>query len=477
MTRRDTMPEQSKKRTAVWNDALKSADETGAVKDLHEFVIEDLKNFDARTLRARRLNPHIWKIVALHKDGGFRTHAFGFDGTAYDAAKAKATLASLVPGLAGPPQPETVKLAARYQHREYTDEEGNELVDILAVEVMKVGIWNDIAYTPDEIQEVLDADAELHELLTPPLKETHEGRDAFGWPGLLKKVGNALFCDIMRVPKRVWTEIVAGRWNRLSPEFDRHYTEPTTEKFYNRVFTGLALLGADHPAATSMPGLIRLAAKNECEHEYPYISKEAMRVQHSVIQFETKKSDDDNGGDEMSDKEKLEALEKKVGEDQAALKVEREKLDAQVAAMKTDKIANTVQLLVAANKVDPDKIEELKEIAASIPDDDTVKFKDHLEKEREGSSLDRFLDIQHRNPVAKTKETGGTGAPEGTPTDELPVHEQIQAMMREEMKADEGITDSEALVRAERRIRTDNPDLLKKYTEECMPVVMTAGNK
>ena len=147
-----------------------------------------------------------------------------------------------------------------------------ETVDKKAVELLKTGTWHGEGCPPEGCRftvEMLDSMVEAHretlEEVDPPVKLGHDdnqklvqddGFPAAGWVRNLRREGQRLLGDLVKVPKKIGELIDAGAFRKRSAEITPDMK--IGGKTYPWVFTGLALLGADLPAVEGLEDITKL---------------------------------------------------------------------------------------------------------------------------------------------------------------------------------------------------------------------------
>ncbi len=146
-----------------------------------------------------------------------------------------------------------------------------ETRDIMGKEVLATGTFHGHGsapegdtYTVEDLDRIVEAANTLS--LKRPFKLGHneeqrliaqDGWPAVGWVENLRRAGNKLLADIKGVPAKIADLIDVGAYRTLSPELIWNYQDADGTT-YDRVFTGLALLGADIPAITSLDDFVAL---------------------------------------------------------------------------------------------------------------------------------------------------------------------------------------------------------------------------
>lgn len=142
------------------------------------------------------------------------------------------------------------------------------------IEIFKVGEWNGYPFIIDDLNEMVKTFYEFgKERLKPFLKLGHseeqlllqrDGYPSAGWVSDLRVVGDILLADILDVPKVLLELIDKKAYKRISVELMKDYIatpaeSPTGERvLYPWLLTGIALLGADTPAVTTLSDIASL---------------------------------------------------------------------------------------------------------------------------------------------------------------------------------------------------------------------------
>jgi regulator of replication initiation timing len=134
----------------------------------------------------------------------------------------------------------------------------------LPIEVMSPGTWNGTKFTIEDLKEMAANFVKLKDVIKPPLKLGHTkdetGKPAFGWISDLKVIGSKLMAYADDIPELLMKAIKKKLYRRVSSEvfFDYVYDG----KKYGRVFSGLALLGAETPAVKDLEDLQAYLTQN-----------------------------------------------------------------------------------------------------------------------------------------------------------------------------------------------------------------------
>lgn len=144
--------------------------------------------------------------------------------------------------------------------------------DLKGVELLAVGTWNGTGcpeggceFTQKHIDQAVKAGKELDGTFEAPVKLGHDddqkllqtdGYPAAGWVKNLRRVGEKLIGDLVKVPEKVAQLIDAGAYRKRSVELKQDVEIDGTT--YPLVLTGLALLGADLPAVEGLKDITKL---------------------------------------------------------------------------------------------------------------------------------------------------------------------------------------------------------------------------
>ena len=208
------------------------------------------------------------------------------------------------------------------------------------VEAFAAGTWNGDKYTVEDLQDMVRNFQALGDTVKPPVKLGHnekqlkdimqDGQPALGWVKSLKCVKDKIIATLTQVPDIVYQAIRSGRYKRVSSEIYWNYKQGG--KVFNKVFAGLALLGADIPAVSSLKDLEAYLTQSMQDASFEKVA---------IYSFETDESGsriNSNEGDPIMDEkekkiftDKIADLEKKIADltpEAAAAKTYKAELDA-----------------------------------------------------------------------------------------------------------------------------------------------------
>lgn len=241
------------------------------------------------------------------------------------------------------------------------------------VEAFAAGTWNGDKYTVEDLQAMVANFQALGETVKPPVKLGHnekqlkeimqDGQPALGWVKSLRCVKDKLIATLTQVPDIVYKAIKAGRYKRVSSEIYWNYKQGG--KVFDKVFAGLALLGADIPAVSTLADLEAYLSQSMPGASFDRIACHSWEMDDGGSQINSHE-----GEHNMADKDdtkiytdKIAALEQQIAEltpEAAASKTYKAELDAlkknlsdgKKAAQETD-LKAFCEGLVTAGKLTP----------------------------------------------------------------------------------------------------------------------------
>lgn len=161
--------------------------------------------------------------------------------------------------------------------------------NINAVEIFAVGTWNGDTYSVNDLQEMVDNFNETKSLIKPYLKLGHndeqellkkDGLPAAGWIENLRLAGEKLVADFVEVPEKIYQLIKNKAYKKVSSEI--FWNLKVGEKSYNRLLSGVALLGSDLPAVSTLSDILALYNLKEENNivlkSYQFINEEREKM-------------------------------------------------------------------------------------------------------------------------------------------------------------------------------------------------------
>lgn len=212
--------------------------------------------------------------------------------------------------------------------------------DLKGREIFAVGVWNDIEFSEEDLDDIVSNFEKLKDKHKVPLKFGHndeqkitDGQPAIGWVEKVYKVGEKLFADFTHMPRTVYEAIKNKLYRTVSIEL-LFNTDADGAKF-NHVLDAVALLGADHPAVNSLADLDALLA-----------TRTEFNGGHRVA-FETiagkpiKLTKEDDDLDKKEVQAIVDAALEPVKNENEELRASIKKKDAEIAKFTQDKEAET----------------------------------------------------------------------------------------------------------------------------------------
>jgi len=128
-------------------------------------------------------------------------------------------------------------------------------------EIFATGTWNGDKYSDADLDDMVKNFDLLANTVKPPIKMGHDpsikgdGQPALGWVGAVRKQGNKLIATLIDMPEVVYKAIKQGLYKRVSSEVYWGYKDKASGTKHHRVLAGVALLGADIPAVSTLADL------------------------------------------------------------------------------------------------------------------------------------------------------------------------------------------------------------------------------
>ena len=141
------------------------------------------------------------------------------------------------------------------------------LYSIKDVPIFEAGEWKggSLKYSVDRLQQIVESANELKDRIVPYIflghsgakgTERRSGQPAVGHLENVRLTGKRIVADLMAIPKQVYELIRSGGYKRVSAEIAHNWKDTVNDKMHERLLTGLALLGAEHPAVNTLPTTI-----------------------------------------------------------------------------------------------------------------------------------------------------------------------------------------------------------------------------
>jgi len=382
-------------------------------------------------------------------------------------------------------------------------DEATGLYTIHEFEVCAIGTWHGIntppegmTFTEQEFQQILAADKSIRKFMAPTVKFGHTDRRSgikgklVGYMGEIKRKGEKLVADLMRLPESAFQAIVSGMAGRQSPEFYANFTEPATNTFHPLVQKGVAFVEGEMPAMTS------LRPAFEFEADCDTITLTDLRTELAHQDGRPQGQNNGNGGNDMeaaqlaAAENDLRARERAFDEKERQFAAKAEKLKEQEEAIKTAETALAKgRDALKARKIDfhwktlsgqvpgapqylkPESEKGFKELCMRMDDAQTFEFAMGDGQSASGSALDQYLATypEGRTPIKPLKTratttTGDGGGGDDEDDDKLSATERV-FQMADELQEKHKISRGEALGIVERK----HPELVKEHRKAAFP--------
>jgi len=168
------------------------------------------------------------------------------------------------------------------------------LKDLLGIEIFSAGIWNGDEYTVTDLDAMVEANAIIGDRLNAPLKLGHDdaqkflqdsGLPSFGWVENLRRDGEKLLADIRGIPQKIFELIQNGAYRKRSAEILWDWDDKESGRTFSRVLCGLALLGAELPAVSTLDDILALYGGQASPHLHAYLGDMDVRSATSNNEF------------------------------------------------------------------------------------------------------------------------------------------------------------------------------------------------
>lgn len=159
-----------------------------------------------------------------------------------------------------------------------------EKKSILGKEIFAAGVWNEDNYTVSDLHAMARAYNETKDQYKPFFKLGHnadqslleeDGLPSAGWVDNLRVEDDKLVCDIIDIPDVIYKLIHEGAYRYVSSEI--YWGVSINGAYYERMLTGVALLGADMPAVMGLNDFANLY-KLDARHVRTYTIQNNMEA-------------------------------------------------------------------------------------------------------------------------------------------------------------------------------------------------------
>ena len=277
---------------------------------------------------------------------------------------------------------------------------------IKEVEIFEPGYHNGKTFTDADIDKIINDTYKAMEAqsLTIPIKLGHskeqgvakslfgedtKGLPALGWVKNIKKMGKKIVADLVDIPEKLYDMLGEKMWNNRSIELWEGFIS-NTGKNLGSVVTGLALLGAEQPAVTSLKALFEGEGEikvysSKGEQEMTDEVKDTVVTATSVVEAVVPEVKEEVLT-ELARNEKLRDFKKQADEGAVAIKALAEfKKQTAIAEDKAflKELADKGQLLPFQN-------EQLTAILPAMDNKEVSYFDKEIDEEVKGNSKELF---------------------------------------------------------------------------------------
>lgn len=199
-----------------------------------------------------------------------------------------------------------------------------ETEDLKDVELAHTGTFNAstgrIKFSREDFDDMVDAAKELAGKVAFPVKLGHnekqqllqeDGLPAAGWIENVRREGNSLIGDLMKVPAKIAGIIKAGGLRKRSIEAMRN-AELAGQRF-KFVLTGLALLGEELPAVDSLDDIVALYTSAKLDLPSASALTEGGKAEEAIVLIICAEHSDDDDDDDDDVEDLIKELQSLVG--------------------------------------------------------------------------------------------------------------------------------------------------------------------
>jgi len=331
-------------------------------------------------------------------------------------------------------------------------------------EIFAVGVWNDIEFVEADLDDIVANFDKLKGKHSVPLKFGHDsdkhvpdGQPAIGWISRVFKQGEKLFADFSDMPRTVFEAIKNKLYKTVSIEL--LFNVDSDGKKFNHVLDAVALLGADHPAVSSLADLDALLATRT-----RFTGGHRLAFKTIAGTSKKLKMEDEPMPLEMKDVES--AIDKAMApvvEENAQLKKDIKERDGQIAKFTADKADDEKKALEEKVKLARKSVTDV--LDAAVRDKSlTPAFRETYEKQIGLADDERVIEIDVEEVKklfsVKTDDTGKlTGLHKTGNDDDNPEEALLSLVNKSRAETGKTFNESFSLVAAA------NPELHRAYLD------------
>lgn len=265
----------------------------------------------------------------------------------------------------------------------------DSLMGIKDVQIFKTGTWNGKTITEDDLDHMVAAFSETKPKgVAPFLKLGHNdeqsivkssGEPAAGWIENVKRVGNALYCDFVDIPRKIFEAIKNKSYRKVSIEMLNNFE--IDGKKYPKFLYAVSLLGAELPAVSTLDDIL-------ARYSYEDMVKFAQDLDSDIIEVdEPKNHEKDKTMDEI---EKLKFQLDEMTKQKCALEGKSEE------AAELAKALEAVKLQISALEeqiklLNEEKMEMAQKVAATEAEKKAAKMNEFVAKLGVSKAMEPFV--------------------------------------------------------------------------------------
>lgn len=289
----------------------------------------------------------------------------------------------------------------------------DKLMGIKDVQVFKTGTWNGKTITSDDLDNMVDAFTKLRPKgVAPFLKLGHDdeqvilnssqevkspGTPAAGWVENLKRVGNALYCDFVDIPKKIFEAIQNKAYKKVSIELLNNFT--VDGEVYPKFMYAVSLLGAELPAVSTLDDILARYSYGEFEKFAQDLESDIITIDESVNEKKDVNMDELEKlkfqlGEMTKEKCQLEGKVEEMGEVKAAL----EALKLQIATLEK-----------ALADSESSKMEMAQKVMAAEAEKKDAKLNEFVAKLSSENLISKAMEPFVKALIGEEKETYAVG--------------------------------------------------------------------
>lgn len=276
-----------------------------------------------------------------------------------------------------------------------------ETIDIDGVEIFAVGKWNGDSYSGEDLDGLVEAYNQTKGKFSPFLKLSHDDSQALAkksglavaeLPALgviegVRRVGNKLFADFKRVPKKLAALMQAGAYRTRSAEIWKNMDFDGSKFKY--MLKAVGLLGAEAPAVSGLNSLDDIIALYSAEKAGAYQTN----AEVAVYDYDPTALTEAEQMEEL--KKQMAEMEKKFSEESAEAK--KKITDLEAGKVESDKKFSEVEAKVKTLETERDE----QKVRADKAELEVKKHSDEKRALEIKTTVDELVRIGKLSPAQK----------------------------------------------------------------------------